>query len=281
MKNALITLFALFPMLVFSQKNIDSLATLSSQDFEKTILNRPSNRMASVDSILFIAMTKRLKDEKYIGDEVIMQFVNYNRMSNDLSIACIDSLLKYSRYRPYIQMKLLSRKSDFVKVNHIDSLKLINYQRIEALEPLVSELIEIKYKNILNLGDLYFDKFNDKNKAEQYYLKGKEIPFYIFKWGPEFDFYRRIYVDSAIGHIKCLSGDYKRLSELRFVISTLPDICQTLRSYMRAAGGDCVLCDSYVESQQKSYKIRKMNTFGEIDEKTLRELLEAAKIKKD
>jgi hypothetical protein len=254
MKNALVTLFALFPILVFSQKSIDSLATLSSHDFEKTILNRPPNRTASVDSILFIAMTKRLKDEKYIGDEVIMQFVNKNKMGSVKSIGFVDSLLKYSRYRPYLQMRLLSTKSEFINNNQIDSLKLITYQRIEALEPLVSELIRIKYKNYVDLGDLYLTVLNDKNKAEQYYLKGREIPFYLFERGTESDFYRSIYVKSALGQIECLHGNYKRLSDLTFVMSTLPDICPTLHAYMHAAGGDCELCDSYIELLKRNYR---------------------------
>jgi hypothetical protein len=109
-------------------------------------------------------------------------------------------------------------------------------------------------------------------------LKGKEIPFYIFKWGPEFDFYKNIHTMSAIGQIKCLSGNYKRLKELRFIPSTLPDICHTLYSHMTTAGGDCVLCESYVRHINP---FMNFNKEAILDEKTIKEIIEAAKIKKD
>ncbi len=151
----------------------------------------------------------------------------------------------------YNNMVTSTVKTICCKSSVSDSIKIATFEKIDSLGWYMLTLAKVKYRNYLNLGNYYAQK--DPAKALGFYEKGMGALIYSYSNKDDFDFFRNIYLLSALGVIHSIGRDYYKLSTLRFPPSVMEDICPVLSSAMRAAGGTCDICNFENERMQKRF----------------------------
>jgi tetratricopeptide (TPR) repeat protein len=232
------------PQVLYSQKIIDSLVNLSNIKFDKLLITPSTNTVS--DSNTNKAILHRIKYCKSMSDQLLVYYLNNNiRLGSENKMEFVDSLINYSLNKPYLYLNLLGIKSELLfQLQSPDSTKLTTYNNIEKMDKFINDVTWIQYTNYVNKGRLYL-KLNDKPKAEDYFIKALKLPFYQYESNEDIYRFRKVYVDAAIGRIKCKEGDFKELNQLIFVPSALPYICPTLELYIRGVGGECEMCKPY------------------------------------
>lgn len=224
-------------------QNKGPFSDLPAAKFENLIFSK-NLTVPETDSLLYLEIISRLKAEKYVSDEAIVDFMSKNMYHHPSQcINAIDTLLLYCNYRPYLQLSLLGLKATVFRLNSFanDSVKLSTFSRIEAMEEITLHLTKIKYQNYVDLGD-HFYKLREMEKAEAYYLKGKGAQYYSYYQQEEIQYFYQVYLSASLGLIKSIGSDYSKLKYLNFCPAALQDICPTLTSAMINAGGSCELC---------------------------------------
>lgn len=226
-------------------QNKGPFSDLPAAAFENLIFSR-TIIVPETDSLLYLEIVSRLKAEKYVSDEAIIDFMSKNMYHHPSQcINAIDTLLLYCNYRPYLQLSLLGLKATVFRLNSFanDSVKLSTFSRIEAMEEITLHLTKIKYQNYVDLGD-HFYKLREMEKAEAYFLKGKGAQYYSYNQQEEIQYFYQVYLSASLGLIRSIGLNYSKLKDLNFIPSSLLDICPTLSSAMIKSGGQCKLCES-------------------------------------
>lgn len=223
----------------------DSIALCPSEAFVRWLLTEKNNNKRLPDSLIMSVILKRIRYDRSISDDLLIGYFRNNNMLPEERIRYIDSLQFYSASRRYLRLFLLDQKTQmFSSVEVSDSIKIYTYELIELLNTINEETKKIAFVNYWHLADYYFFKERDLKKSETYYLKLKTDDVVLYS-NYDFDFYSDLYIKGSIGQIKCRSGNFNLINELRFMPSMEPRIFPTLKKYLEEAGGRCERCDQY------------------------------------
>jgi hypothetical protein len=233
---------------VYSQTGVDSLVNMTNTQFEKWLFSHKSFNDSINDTIVNKVILDRFLKSKVISDQLLIFHTNESRTSPENKLLFIDSILVLSKFSPFIHLNLLGIKSGLLYLlDYPDSLKLNNYNNIEGIEMFINDATWIQYTNYVDKGNVLLKKSDDKIAAEGYFRKALTLQYYQYSSTQDIIRFRNIYVDAAVGLIKCNEGNYKELSQLIFAPSALHYICPTLNMYVKNSGGECEICKPYIK----------------------------------
>lgn len=231
---------------------LDSLNNMSKKQFNEWLISQLDAIRTNNTDLFSLIVCNRIESYRGELDDTLVQFLKGNMLSKSDKILLIDKLLPCALKYRQLSIDLLFLKSVYLKDNSIsDSTVLAIYIKLEPwLEEENDRLVKIQYRNYLDIANFYLNVYQDKSKAEEYFIKVRQYPFNLEKNINNMYFFKNLYVLASMGQIACRIGNYPRLKELQFLPSTYLDILPSYQIAIENSGGICQLCNEYLKNNK-------------------------------
>lgn len=253
--------FIILPLLMLfdtahgQQTQFEQLVKSPTHEFEDWLIDQDKNRTLDLDQLSKVVCA-RLKNRDGLPNQTLVEILESTSFSTAAKISFIDAILPYTYNDRYLTIDLYYIKSICIDSEspRNDSIRQENALKMNPIiENESMRLAKILFFNYANIGERYLWT-KDTLNAIDYFIKARKFPFYLLRDYEDQKYFRNIYTQASIGHIKAYQGNYPKLKELYFVPSAFDDILPTYKKYIENAGGKCSICGEYDDFIPRGFK---------------------------